>query len=106
MYYVNVDHGTDESTIDEPFNAEDVPLIEPREFLVMGWSAIETSRIEKNIIKGSSIDTISVVYTISPDERRIPTFHNSAAKQITSFQPKGGAFVKVSGPCSFNNYMF
>ncbi|KAA6371660.1 MAG: hypothetical protein EZS28_032817 [Streblomastix strix] len=49
MYYVNADHGTDESTIDEPFHAEDVPLIEPREFLVMGWSAIETSRIEKNV---------------------------------------------------------
>ncbi|KAA6354705.1 MAG: hypothetical protein EZS28_049769 [Streblomastix strix] len=166
MYSVNVYHGIDESTIDEPFHAEDIQLNEPRGFLVIAWSAIEKLRIEKKdliqiheslniikqkhhhnyliinrlhclsmqhlsqlfgicslmvnhkrissiiafatsqIIKGSSFDTISVVYTISPDGRRIPTFHNSAAKQITSFQPKGSAFAKVSGPYSFNNYMF
>ncbi|KAA6377721.1 MAG: hypothetical protein EZS28_026754 [Streblomastix strix] len=49
MYSVNVDHGTDESTIDEPFHAEDVPLIEPRRFSVTAWSAIETLRIEKSV---------------------------------------------------------
>ncbi|KAA6369776.1 MAG: hypothetical protein EZS28_034699 [Streblomastix strix] len=47
MYSVNVDHGTDEQTIDEAFHAEDDPLIEPRGFLVIAWSAIETLRIEK-----------------------------------------------------------
>ncbi|KAA6403267.1 MAG: hypothetical protein EZS28_001210 [Streblomastix strix] len=45
--YFGRNHGTDESTIDEAFHPEDVPLIEPREFLVIAWSAIETLRIEK-----------------------------------------------------------
>lgn len=46
---MNEDHGTDESTIDEPFHAEEVQLIEPRGFLVTGWTEIETLRIEKSV---------------------------------------------------------
>ncbi|KAA6377822.1 MAG: hypothetical protein EZS28_026651 [Streblomastix strix] len=57
------------------------------------------------IILGCSIDTIFVAYTISPHGRPIPTFANSVAKPIASFQPTGGGFAKVGGPCLFNNYM-
>ncbi|KAA6358657.1 MAG: hypothetical protein EZS28_045815 [Streblomastix strix] len=66
MYSVNVDHGTDESTIDEPFNAEDVPLIEPRGFLVIAWSAIETLRIEKINVRGYATVTLTSVI-LNPD---------------------------------------
>ncbi|KAA6390619.1 MAG: hypothetical protein EZS28_013855 [Streblomastix strix] len=61
MYSVNEDHGTDESTIDEPFHAEEVQLIEPRGFLVTGWTEIETLRIEKTNVRGYATVTLTSV---------------------------------------------